>query len=51
MGHSQGARGVEVELKSENKQDIRKTTSDSNGVFYFTPVIPGRYTITVTRKT
>lgn len=50
-GRDQGAKGVNVELKSENNQDVRTTTSDANGVFYFTPVIPGKYTIKVNRDT
>lgn len=32
-------------MKSENGKDIRKTISDNNGVFSFTPVIPGKYII------
>lgn len=32
-----------------NSQEIRSTVSDSNGVFYFTPIIPGPYTIKVSR--
>lgn len=50
-GRDGGAKGVHVELKSENNQDVRTTISDANGIFYFTPVIPGKYTIKVKRDT
>lgn len=43
-----GARGVNVELQSDT-QGVRSTVSDAYGVFYFTPVIPGPYTIQVRR--
>lgn len=45
FGQEQGAKNVQVELKSENGKDVRKTISDNNGVFSFTPVIPGKYII------
>lgn len=32
-------------MKSETGKDTRKTISDNNGVFSFTPVIPGKYII------
>lgn len=44
-----GARGVTVELRSASGADVRTTTTDQSGVFYFTPVIPGEYTIAVRR--
>ncbi|EDW08984.1 nodal modulator 3 [Drosophila mojavensis] len=39
-----GARDVDVELKSE-QGDIRRTKTDINGVFFFTPIIPGKYVV------
>lgn len=50
-GRDGGAKGVNVELKSENNEDIRTATSDASGIFYFTPVIPGKYSIKVKRDT
>lgn len=50
QGQTTGAKGVTVELRSENNQDVRQTTSDQTGVFYFTPVIPGKYSIKVSRE-
>lgn len=51
LGQNHGAKGVKVELTSEDKQDVRSTISGQNGVFYFTPVIPGTYTIRVSKET
>uniref|UniRef100_A0A1B0EZY6 Metalloproteinase-related collagenase pm5 n=1 Tax=Lutzomyia longipalpis TaxID=7200 RepID=A0A1B0EZY6_LUTLO len=44
-----GAQGVHVELhdSSNSKADVRLTTTDSSGSFFFTPVIPGLYKIRV----
>lgn len=44
-----GAKGVTVELRSAPGADVRTTITDAAGVFYFTPVIPGEYTIVVQR--
>lgn len=49
-GDSTGIKDVNIELRSIDGKDIRKTLSDANGLFYFTPVIPGQYTIKVNRK-
>lgn len=40
-----GAKGVKVELKSEYGKDVRQTVTDINGIFSFTPIIPGNYVI------
>lgn len=40
-----GARGVNVELKSENGNDVRQTVTDANGIFSFSPIIPGKYVV------
>ena len=40
-----GAKGVNVQLRSEDGSDIRRTTSDVNGIFSFTPIIPGKYIV------
>lgn len=50
-GQNNGAKDVSIELLSEDKSDRRTTTSGPNGVFYFTPVIPGKYTIRVSKDT
>ncbi|ALC41537.1 CG1371 [Drosophila busckii] len=42
-----GARDVDVELKSE-QGEIRRTKTDINGVFFFTPIIPGNYVVRAT---
>ncbi|XP_054737233.1 BOS complex subunit NOMO1 [Anastrepha obliqua] len=48
-GHSNsGAHGVDIVLNSENGGEQRRTTTDINGVFSFTPIIPGRYTLRAT---
>ncbi|XP_034104568.1 nodal modulator 3 [Drosophila albomicans] len=39
-----GARDVDVELKSE-QGEIRRTKTDINGIFFFTPIIPGKYVV------
>ncbi|XP_037806590.1 nodal modulator 1 isoform X2 [Lucilia sericata] len=45
---SGGAKGVKVELKSEDGKDVRETTTDVNGIFSFTPIIPGKYLVKAT---
>lgn len=50
VGIDGNAKDVMVELQSNNGNDVRKTVSDINGIFYFTPVIPDQYTIKVYRK-
>ncbi|XP_017778651.1 PREDICTED: nodal modulator 1 [Nicrophorus vespilloides] len=44
-GSDDGPIGVNVELKSNN--EIRKTVTTDKGVFFFTPVYPGTYEITI----
>ncbi|KAH8306904.1 hypothetical protein KR044_000535 [Drosophila immigrans] len=39
-----GARDVDVELKSD-QGEIRRTKTDINGIFFFTPIIPGKYVV------
>lgn len=46
---SNPVKDVNVVLRSADGNDIRRTVSDSVGIFYFTPVIPGEYTIEVHR--
>lgn len=46
---SNAVKDVNVVLRSSNADDVRQTMSDANGIFYFTPVIPGQYTIKVNR--
>lgn len=43
-----GAKGVNVELKSEDGKDVRRTVTDVNGIFSFTPIIPGKYIVKTT---
>lgn len=43
-----GPAGVEVELISSN--EIRRTVTSENGNFFFTPVYPGSYTVSVSHK-
>lgn len=50
QGQTTGAKGVTVELRSADQSDVRRTISDQTGVFYFTPVIPGKYSIKVSRN-
>ncbi|XP_037945256.1 nodal modulator 1 [Teleopsis dalmanni] len=45
-----GARGVSVKLESGDKTDVRHTTTDINGIFSFTPIVPGEYIITATHS-
>lgn len=42
-----GARDVDVELKSD-QGEVRRTKTDINGVFFFTPIIPGNYVVRAT---
>ncbi|XP_055839331.1 BOS complex subunit NOMO1 [Episyrphus balteatus] len=44
-GFPTGARNVAVELKSKDGSDTRQTTTDINGIFSFTPIIPGEYIV------
>lgn len=44
-GQIGGAKDVTVTLESADGRDMRKTTSDINGIFSFTPIIPGKYHI------
>ncbi|XP_001654625.2 nodal modulator 1 isoform X1 [Aedes aegypti] len=46
-GHDVGAKGVQVELRSESNTKIGQTITDSNGIFSFTPIKSGRYVIKV----
>lgn len=46
-GHDVGAKGVQVELRSESNTKIGQTFTDSNGIFSFTPIKSGRYVIKV----
>lgn len=46
---SEDARNVQVQLRSADGKDVRNTVSDVKGDFHFTPVIPGEYTIEVSR--
>lgn len=43
------AKDVNVELRSVNGDEVRRAISDLNGVFSFTPVIPGQYVLKVQR--
>lgn len=43
-----GPSGVKVELKS--KSEVRTTTTDENGRFFFTPVYPGTYTVSISHE-
>lgn len=45
--HQMGAKGVQVELRSESNTKIGQTYTDTNGVFSFTPIKSGRYVIRV----
>ncbi|XP_058830145.1 BOS complex subunit NOMO1 [Topomyia yanbarensis] len=45
--HSVGAKGVQVELRSESNTKIGQTITDSNGIFSFTPIKSGKYVIRV----
>ncbi|XP_058459551.1 BOS complex subunit NOMO3 [Malaya genurostris] len=44
---SVGAKGVQVELRSESNTKIGQTFTDSNGIFSFTPIKSGKYVIKV----
>ncbi|RVE54505.1 hypothetical protein evm_000990 [Chilo suppressalis] len=43
-GQKQGPRGINVQLVNE-KGEVRNTVTAAGGDFYFTPVIPGKYTL------
>ncbi|XP_023031722.1 nodal modulator 3 [Drosophila willistoni] len=43
-----GARDVDVELQSEQTNEVRRTKTDINGIFSFTPIIPGKYVVKAT---
>lgn len=47
---SKPVKDVNVVLRSASGDDTRQTVSDANGIFSFTPVIPGQYTIKVNRN-
>lgn len=40
-----GARGVTISLFSDKNQLIAKTTSDEDGVYTFSPIVPGSYRV------
>lgn len=47
---SSGARGIQVQLRSlDGRQEHSSATTDINGVFSFTPIIPGEYELEVVR--
>ncbi|CAD7014627.1 nodal modulator 3 [Ceratitis capitata] len=43
-----GAFGVSIFLNSEDGREERQTITDRNGVFSFTPIIPGKYNLRAT---
>ncbi|KAH8394787.1 hypothetical protein KR222_006026 [Zaprionus bogoriensis] len=44
-----GARDVDVELRSDaDAAEVRRTKTDINGVFFFTPIVPGNYVVRAT---
>lgn len=49
-GINGNAKDITVELRSQNGGDVRKTVTDIHGIFSFTPIIPGQYSINVHRK-
>lgn len=44
------ASGVDVQFRSSDGNDIRTTVTDAKGDFFFTPIVPGEYTIEVKRE-
>lgn len=42
---SNGPEGVEVTLHSD--EDVRNTTTTAGGLFFFTPVYPGSYQVSI----
>lgn len=49
-GQIGGARGVDINLLSESGESISTTTTDINGIYSFTPIIPGKYKIKATHS-
>jgi protocatechuate 3,4-dioxygenase beta subunit len=50
FGKPTGARGVKVELRSEKREKIGQTISDNTGIFSFSPIVPGKYFISVAHE-
>ncbi|KAK5639267.1 hypothetical protein RI129_011759 [Pyrocoelia pectoralis] len=48
QGDGYGPAGIDVELKYEN--NVRKTVTTDGGHFFFTPVFPGQYSITISHS-
>lgn len=44
-----GPEGVKVYLKS--KEEVRSTETTAGGLFFFTPVYPGNYEVSITHPT
>lgn len=49
-GQIGGAKGVDINLLSEKGESISQTVTDINGIFSFTPIIPGNYKIKATHS-
>lgn len=45
-----GPAGVHVQLKSHSGDDVRTTITSTDGSFFFTPVIPGKYVVTTSHN-
>uniref|UniRef100_A0A1Y1NI64 SD-repeat containing protein B domain-containing protein n=1 Tax=Photinus pyralis TaxID=7054 RepID=A0A1Y1NI64_PHOPY len=48
QGNGYGPAGIEVELKHANH--VRRTVTTDGGSFFFTPVFPGQYSVTVSHS-
>lgn len=47
---SAGAKGVTISLFNEKNQVIAKTTSDDQGVYTFSPIVPGSYRVVASHE-
>lgn len=45
-----GAKGVNIKLSNDKNQVIRETTTDDNGIYTFSPIVPGSYAVSASHE-
>jgi hypothetical protein len=46
-----GAKGVNIKLLNNKNQEIRSTVTEENGIFTFSPIVPGQYKVVASHET
>lgn len=53
LGSDVGPKGITISLYTESNKEIpvRSTTTADGGIFHFTPIQPGKYTLIASHST